>query len=48
MKSETINTAQKTEISDLLGTADIRLVQGADEHLQLLRLMTGIASILAK
>ncbi|CDH54250.1 replication factor c subunit 2 [Lichtheimia corymbifera JMRC:FSU:9682] len=48
MKSETINAAQKTEISDLLGTADIRLVQGADEHLQLLRLMTGIASILAK
>ncbi|KAI8138289.1 replication factor C subunit 2 [Fennellomyces sp. T-0311] len=47
-RNEAITTAQKSEISQLLGTADMSLVHGADEHLQVLKLMLGIASILAK
>ncbi|KAI9249749.1 P-loop containing nucleoside triphosphate hydrolase protein [Phascolomyces articulosus] len=48
MRNEGITTVQKSKISQLLGQADICLVHGADDHLQILNLMLGISSILAE
>ncbi|KAI7860973.1 P-loop containing nucleoside triphosphate hydrolase protein [Circinella umbellata] len=47
IRNEGITTVQKSQISELLGKADIALVQGADDHLQILNLMLGMSSILA-
>ncbi|RCH81762.1 hypothetical protein CU098_001210, partial [Rhizopus stolonifer] len=47
IKNETLNTLQKSRIAQHMSTVDIDLVQGADEHLQVLHLMTQIASIAA-
>ncbi|OBZ88786.1 Replication factor C subunit 2 [Choanephora cucurbitarum] len=47
IKSDQINTLQKARISQCMSVVDIDLVQGADEHLQILHLMTQIASITA-
>ncbi|KAI8390335.1 P-loop containing nucleoside triphosphate hydrolase protein [Blakeslea trispora] len=47
IKNESLNTLQKARISQYMSVVDINLVQGADEHLQILHLMTQIASIAA-
>lgn len=46
MNDDTVTTHQKSKISQILATTDIRLVQGADEHLQVLNLVLAIAKIL--
>ncbi|ORZ02855.1 P-loop containing nucleoside triphosphate hydrolase protein [Syncephalastrum racemosum] len=48
VKDDSITTLQKAKISQLLGTADINLVHGSDEHLQVLNVLMGISSILAE
>jgi replication factor C subunit 2/4 len=48
IKNDTLNTLQKAKIAQVMGTVDIDLVQGADEHLQVLNLMVHIASITAE
>lgn len=47
IKNEELSTIQKAKISQYMATVDIDLVQGADEHLQVLYLMTQIAAISA-
>ncbi|KAI9473717.1 MAG: replication factor C subunit 2 [Benjaminiella poitrasii] len=47
IKNDSLNTLQKAKISQYMGTVDIDLVQGADEHLQILNLMVHIAEIAA-
>jgi replication factor C subunit 2/4 len=48
IKNDALNTLQKAKIAQCMGTVDIDLVQGADEHLQVLNLMVHIASIAAE
>lgn len=45
IKDESLNTIQKAKISQVVSVVDIDLVQGADEHLQVLNLMANIADI---
>lgn len=47
IKNDDLSTIQKAKISQFMAQVDIDLVQGADEHLQILHLMTQIASITA-
>lgn len=47
MGTDELTTFQKSKISQLLGSSDICLVHGSDEHLQVLNLLLGIASIIA-
>lgn len=47
VNDDNLNTIQKAHISQCLSTVDIDLVQGADEHLQILNLMVQIAGIAA-
>jgi replication factor C subunit 2/4 len=48
IKSETLDTLQKSNISQYMAVVDINLIQGADEHLQVLNIMTTIADISTK
>lgn len=48
VKDDGLSTLQKANISQCLATVDIDLVQGADEHLQILNLLVQIAGIAAK
>ncbi|GAA5808506.1 hypothetical protein MFLAVUS_001897 [Mucor flavus] len=45
MKNDNLSTLQKTKIYEYLSVADIDLVQGADEQLQILNVMTHISQI---
>ncbi|KAL0091309.1 replication factor C subunit 2 [Phycomyces blakesleeanus] len=47
-KNERLSTLQKAQISQVLGEVDLRLIHGADEHLQLLHLMSQVTSIVAQ
>ncbi|KAL9537577.1 hypothetical protein MBANPS3_011650 [Mucor bainieri] len=47
IKDDGLNTIQKARISQVMSVVDIDLVQGADEHLQVLNLMVNIADIAA-
>ncbi|KAI7900699.1 replication factor C subunit 2 [Cokeromyces recurvatus] len=47
IKNDSLNTLQKAKISQYMATVDIDLIQGADEHLQVLNLMVHIAEIAA-
>ncbi|KAK4515342.1 uncharacterized protein ATC70_010286 [Mucor velutinosus] len=47
IKDDGLNTLQKAKISQFMSVVDIDLVQGADEHLQVLNLMVNIANIAA-
>jgi replication factor C subunit 2/4 len=44
---DSLSTLQKSNISQIMSTVDIDLIQGGDEHLQMLNLMMQIASIVA-
>ncbi|KAI9030989.1 P-loop containing nucleoside triphosphate hydrolase protein [Phycomyces nitens] len=46
-KSSRLSDIQKANISQVLGTVDNRLIHGADEHLQILYLMTELTNIVA-
>lgn len=48
VKDDSLSTLQKSNISQFLSTVDIDLVQGGDEHLQILNLMVQIAGVAAK
>lgn len=48
VKTEFLDTLQKANISQYMAVADIDLVQGADEHLQILNIMIAIADIATK
>lgn len=48
IKDDGLNTIQKAKISQFMSVVDIDLVQGADEHLQVLNLMVNIADIASK
>ncbi|KAI7867200.1 replication factor C subunit 2 [Spinellus fusiger] len=45
LKSETLDTIKKSKISQVLGEVDFRLAQGADEHIQILYLVSEIRAI---
>lgn len=45
IRNDDLSTLQKTKIYEYMSVADIDLVQGSDEHLQILNLMAHIASI---
>ncbi len=45
IKNETLSTLQKSNISQFMSVVDINLIQGADEHLQVLHIMSTIADI---
>ncbi|KAF7722731.1 hypothetical protein EC973_002824 [Apophysomyces ossiformis] len=45
VRSDDLNTLQKSQISEIMGETDFTLVSGADQHLQLLSLVLKIASI---
>ncbi|KAI8374187.1 replication factor C subunit 2 [Radiomyces spectabilis] len=48
VRNENLTTLQKSKISQVLANADIDLIHGADEHLQILNLMLSISSIIAE
>lgn len=48
IKNDGLTTLQKARIAQCMGTVDIDLVQGADEHLQVLNLMVHIGSVAAE
>lgn len=45
IRNDDLSTLQKTRIYEYMSVVDIDLVQGADEHLQILNLMAQIGSI---
>ncbi|KAI9255536.1 replication factor C subunit 2 [Sporodiniella umbellata] len=45
VKDETLSTLQKSHISQILSNTDISLIQGGDEHLQILNLLMQISAI---
>lgn len=45
IKNDNLSTLQKTKIYEYMSVADIDLVQGGDEHLQILNVMTHLSQI---